>query len=47
MEQEQPLIKNETEDEWVFRRPEPKDEIDRIGNSLVRRMMEAGVIESQ
>ncbi len=31
----------------VFRRPTPKDEIDRIGRQLVLRMMETGVVESQ
>lgn len=31
----------------VFRRPEPRDETDRIGREIVRRMMEAGVVEQQ
>lgn len=30
----------------IFRRPEPKDETDRIGREIVRRMIEAGVVES-
>lgn len=29
----------------ILRRPTPEDEIDRIGDRLVRRMMEAGVVE--
>ncbi|MBO5248612.1 MAG: hypothetical protein J6B54_04915 [Clostridia bacterium] len=29
----------------VFRRPDPKDETDRIGKEIVRRMIEAGVVE--
>ncbi len=29
----------------IFRRPEPKDETDRIGREIVRRMIEAGVVE--
>lgn len=31
--------------ETVFRRPSSEDEIDRLGRQLVKRMMEAGVIE--
>lgn len=31
----------------VFRRPDPRDEIDRLGQQLVRRMMEAGVVEQR
>ena len=29
----------------ILRRPSPEDEIDRIGDRLVQRMMEAGVVE--
>ncbi len=29
----------------IFRRPEPKDETDQIGREIVRRMIEAGVVE--
>lgn len=29
----------------IFRRPKPKDETDRIGREIVRRMIEAGVVE--
>lgn len=29
----------------LFRRPEARDETDRIGRELVRRLMEAGVLE--
>ena len=35
----------EANGEIVFRRPTPEDEIDRLGRQLVKRMMEAGVIE--
>lgn len=35
----------ETQEVLIFRRPEPKDETDRIGRELVRRMIEAGVVE--
>ncbi|MBP3300635.1 MAG: hypothetical protein J6M34_03935 [Clostridia bacterium] len=34
-----------SERETVFRRPSHEDEIDRLGRKLVKRMMEAGVIE--
>ena len=35
-----------TEDQpLIFRRPEPKDETDRIGREIVKRMIEAGVVE--
>ncbi len=40
------LTKNtETKEILIFRRPEPKDETDRIGREIVRRMIEAGVVE--
>ncbi len=40
------LTKNETETEpLIFRRPEPRDDTDRIGREIVRRMIEAGVVE--
>ncbi len=29
----------------TFRRPDPADETDRIGREIVRRMIEAGVVE--
>jgi hypothetical protein len=31
----------------IFRRPDPRDETDRIGRELVRRMIEAGVVEAK
>lgn len=34
-----------TQEILIFRRPEPKDETDRIGREIVRRMIEAGVVE--
>lgn len=36
---------SETQEFLIFRRPEPKDETDRIGREIVRRMIEAGVVE--
>ncbi len=39
-------IKDDREREpLIFRRPEPRDETDRIGREIVRRMIEAGVVE--
>ncbi len=35
----------EEEQTLIFRRPEVKDETDRIGREIVRRMIEAGVVE--
>lgn len=35
----------ENQELLIFRRPEPKDETDRIGREIVRRMIEAGVVE--
>ncbi len=37
--------RKEGENQWVFRRPTPMDETDRMGQELVKRMIEAGVIE--
>ena len=33
------------EETTVFRRPQPRDEIDQTARQLVRRMMESGVID--
>ena len=36
-----------TEEEvLLFRRPIPKDDTDRMGREIVRRLMEAGVVET-
>lgn len=41
-------ITEQTSEEEIllFRRPVPKDDTDRMGREIVRRLMEAGVVES-
>lgn len=43
--QTRPSNQEEKQEPMIFRRPEPKDETDRIGKEIVRRMIEAGVVE--
>ncbi len=45
MDKTEKILPSEGEQPWIFRRPDPRDETDRIGRELVKRMMEAGVIE--
>jgi len=41
-----PRMRGDAEEEvLLFRRPEARDETDRIGRELVRRLIEAGVLE--
>lgn len=44
-EQELPILEREQLPDRIFRNPDLHDETDRIGREIVRRMMEAGVVE--
>ena len=46
-EKELPILEREQLPDRIFRYSAPHDETDRIGREIVRRMMEAGVVEKQ
>lgn len=45
-EKEMPILQREQAPDLIFRLPEPRDETDKIGREIVRRMIEAGVVEN-